>query len=432
MARGQDAPTQGYQIDPQVAKSLSESKAQSENRLVAAMQEAGAAQRQKSAQTASFLQQQQAQQFEAQQQAANLAAQDRRAAEAEAARRDDQKFAKTMAEADQKFQTGRDNLQRAHESAIRDKDWERAQLLRTQMEESNRFALEKTLAAQERQTNALLSMVKGSMQRESATEKAKTVLFQETENFERDKEVHQKIQERTAQKVALDKRMDLPTKGEFRAIPTRGTWELGMHYESEAIPGTAADPMGIFQDQVTQNGSSVNVGHLAPSQIHNLEQQIVEGKVRPGDIRVARSVLDGMIPIVKKKMEEAEKKDYDFWRGKYETLENMKDTLSGLSSSKRQTKTREMETVGSRVSYALGPIDQTSLGGRVSRLKELVGDDYGNIFNEMTKAIEVPKLWGITADMSDFAKKLRTDENAMLSRLYPELGMSPEGLEEIE
>lgn len=432
MARGKDAPiVTGGQLDPYVASSMQQRKAGQENRLLAAMREQGATERSQLAASTQLESQGMQNQATLAAQAAQTEADDRRAAEAERSKREDQKFAKAMHESSQVFQAKQDELQKEHDIAMTQGDRDYAEKIRDKQESLRRFEIEKQIAAQERNTNALLSIIKGSMQRESAKEKAMTVLNQEAEKFDKDKEVYERTKSRVVEKASTDKRLDLPIVGNFKVghIGSFGAMPgVAPPIGKELIPGTQADPMGVLQDELNRHQTKVSIEQMAPKNINQLEDALQEGSVSAEEVRSALSVLEGMKDVLDQKRKDnplrEDESAYDFWNESYQSVIDMRDAVEGLANSQKKVKGSDQETVGSRVQYALGVIRNNSLGGRASRLRELAEGNFIDdaVLDEMTKSIQVPTLWPIDSEMSDYDRELREVENAMLTRLYPELG----------
>ncbi|KKL79133.1 hypothetical protein LCGC14_2017930, partial [marine sediment metagenome] len=193
---------------------------------------------------------------------------------------------------------------------------------------------------------------------------------------------------------------------------------------TEVEPGTQADPMGVLQDQITKLGGNISVEDLASGKINNIETQVQEGNIKTEDINKTLASIEGMIVTIKDKRKSAEKDspDYDFWQDAFLEIEQMRDNLEGLVSSKKKIVGSETETVGSRVQYALGTVHDTSLGGRAARMRDLVDGNFLSVFEEMTKSVQVPKLYDITEDMNKYDVEYRTWFNNYLSSRYPEIG----------
>jgi hypothetical protein len=440
MARGQDAPLRtGGQIDPYVAASMQQGRQLSENRLVSAMQEAGATTRAKRAEAGAT--QRTAMQIQAQQnmQAADLAAQDKRAAEAEKARRDDQKFAITMQESGQAFQAEQAKLQRDYDDAVRNKEWDRADKIYEQIEAARRFDYELDLDAQDRTTNAILSMTKIGFQREQAREKAITTLYKSREDYERDKEIYDTTIQRTVDGFGTDKRIDQPIPGTLEPpkppskLKTIGLSALGMvpekyleetqEYAKKLRTVEYADPLGVMQSQLNRTGSPISIEDLSPINAVSLESDVANNKIQAQDIRNTAAVIEGTLQFLDSRISETPAgKEVSFWKNTKAKVIRMRDTLENLRRSNRKIATNGNETVGVRAKTAFG-ITGTSLGSRISSMKSTLGtEDYGAILDELTKPLTVPSLKPVTTKMSPYERQLREQYNAILLRKYPELG----------
>ena len=435
MPRAKDAPTQvGGEISPYVQTSLQRGKQQAESRLVAAMQEAGATQR--TAMTERGAGERAALQAGTQRagMAAQTATDDKRAAEEERARREDRKFAQTMSEASRDFQAKQAELDRDQQKAIIAGDRKAKNEIEKRREALRRFNIELSMDAAERNTNAMLSIIKGSLKRETSMEKAKTVLEEEATRFGTDKDVYNKTIERVAEAIKNDKRMDLPVgksawqtykkemkpKGVFFGPlePLKGLYRAG-----KALGEETADPMGVLQDQIAKYGGSISVEEMAPANINKIEDQIQNGAIKTEDINKTLGALEGMLEAVKARRTAAEKDsdEFDFWQDTSLDISQMRDALEGLATSKKKVVGSETETVGARVQYALGTINDSSLGGRAARMRDLMGGDFQAVFEEMTKSVPVPKLYDISADMNEYDVEYRTWFNDYLRSRYPEI-----------
>ena len=429
MPRGKDAPAQvGGQIDPYVQQSMQQNKQLAENRLITSMQQAGA--------TARTGMQEQGATERAGTQAATqrmgIAAQqesdDKRAAEDERARREDRKFAQTMSEASQDFQAKQSELDREQQKAIIAGDRKYKNEIEKRREALRRFNIELNMDASERNSNAMLSIIKGSLQRETSMEKAKTVLEEEATRFDKDKDVYNKTRERVTEAVENDKRMDLPVKGEVltKAVPAGPAMGFTAGFTRTPVgikPGTQADPMGVLQDQITKYGGNISVEEMAPGNISRIESQIQEGQIKTEDINKTIGAVEGMLVSVdtKRKAVAKDSEEFDFWQDAYLDMSQMRDSLEGLANSKKKVVGSGNETVGARVQYALGTIHDSSLGGRAARMRDLMGGNFQAVFEEMTKSIQVPKQYPISADMNEYDVEYRTWFNDYLSSRYPEI-----------
>lgn len=422
MPRGKDAPAQvGGEIDPYVQRSIQQSKQLAESRLIASMQEAGAT-------TRAGMQERGATEragIQAGTQRAGMAAQqesdDKRAAEEERARREDRKFAATMAETSRDFQAKQAELDREQQKAIISGDRKYKNEIEKRREALRRFNIELNMDASERNTNAMLSIIKGSLNRETSMEKAKTVLEEEATKFDKDKDVYNKTRESVVEAVEFDKRMDLPARKPrppFRGAAAGMTWAL-----PEESKEKLADPVAVLQDQITKYGGNISVEELAPGTISNVENQIQEGKIKTEDINKTLGALEGMIDAVdlRRRGVARDSDEFDFWQDNHLNISQMRDDLEGLTNSKKKIVGSETQTVGALVQYALGTVNDSSLGGRAARMRDLMGGDFTAVFEEMTKSVQVPKQYPISADMNEYDVEYRTWFNDYLQSRYPDL-----------
>ena len=450
MPRAKDAPADvGGQIDPYVQRSLGQSKQQAQNRLLAATQEAGATRRTARTEAGASMRAGMQAGVQAASQrrseAAQMEQQDKRAAEAEKARREDRKFATTMAEASRDFQAKQALLDRDQQDAIIKGDRKYKDEIEKRREALRRFNIELNMDAAERNSNAMLSIIKGSLQRETSMEKAKTVLEEEAFRFDKDKDVYLKTKEGVTEAVESDKRMDgivprpawdVYTGGKEVGVGTLGLVSplaIGHRFYKEikkVKEEGMADPMGVLQDQITKYGGAISVEEMAPANINKIEDQIQRGEIKTEDINKTLGALEGMMEAVKARRTAANKdsREFDFWQDTHLNMAQMRDSLEGLANSKKKIAGSETETVGARVQYALGTVQDSSLGGRAARMRDLVGGNFEAVFEEMTKSVQVPKLYDISADMNEYDVEYRTWFNDYLKSRYPELEES-EGVE---
>ena len=422
MPRGQEKSVVGGQIDPYVQRSMQQSKQQAQNRLISAMQEKGAAERTAMTERGAGKRASLQAQTQRESTAAQTASDDKRAAEAERARRDDQKFAKTMQEASQEFQTKQAELDRNQQQAILSGDRKYKDEIEKRRESLRRFNIELNMDANERNSNAMLSIIKGSLKKETSMEKAKTILEEEATRFDKDKDVYNKTKEKVTEDVSFDKRMDLPARKPRPAFRGAGA---GMTY---ALPTESkeklADPMGVLQAQIDKYGGNTSIEEMTPANISKIEDQIQKGDIKTEDVNKTLGAIEGMLEAVNTKRTSVDKKseEFDFWHDAHLNIAQMRDSLEGLANSKKKIAGSETETVGARVQYALGTVRDSSLGGRAARMRDLVGGDYQAVFEEMTKSVQVPKLYDISEDMNEYDVEYRTWFNDYLSSRYPEIG----------
>jgi len=444
MARGQDAPTStGGELNPYVQQSLQQSKQIASNRLVSAIQEAGATQR---AQTGAQAQlgaagAQAAGQMKMQ--AAQLEADDKRAAEAEKARRDDRNYNETIMKTQQDFQAKQGELEREHQKAMATDDREYLKEIEAKREALRRVEMAVQARLQEQTINAQLSILKAGKKQLSGREKAKTILDDESKKFDHDKEVYELAKKRVAEDVKMDKRLDYPVSESLRKklseskskalksgltlSPILGVKEyLKARGEMKEVEGVA-NPTGVLQDQLDKHNSKVSVENITPEKIHILETSLQEGKVTPENIRSTLGVLEGMRDVLEEKRNQVSDKDKiskDFWDDSYRDVIRMRDAVEGLQYSQKKITGSEQETVGARVRAALGPIYQSSLGGQAAKWRDMTGMDFDKVFDEMTKPLQVPSLLPVTPGESKYEKEYRESYNNTYINMYPELGTS--------
>ena len=440
MPRGKDAPTQvGGQIDPYVQRSIQQSKQLKESRLVAAMQETGATTRAGIAAgarggggdgTALAV--------ERERSASREAMADKQSAEDERAKREDRKFAQTMQEASREFQAKQAELDREQQKAIIADDRKYKDEIEKRREALRRFNIELSMDAGERSTNAMLSIIKGSLKRETSMEKAKTVLEEEATRFDKDKDVYLKTRERVAEAIENDKRMDgvvpksawdVYTGGKETRVGTLGliaTPLIGHRFYKErqrVKEAGEANPMDVLQDQIAKYGGNISVEEMTPENINKIEDQIQKGDIKTEDINKTLGVLEGMLEAIESRKTAADKdsREFDFWQDTHLNISQMRDSLEGLANSTKKIAGSETETVGARVQYALGTVNNSSLGGRTARMRDLVGGNFTAVFEEMTKSVQVPKLYDISPDMNKYDVEYRGWFNNYLRSRYPDL-----------
>ncbi len=445
MARGKDVPTQvGGQIDPYVQQSTQQGKQLAESRLVSAMQEAGATQRtamqEAEATQRTAMQEAGATNRANMQAAAQAASDDKRTAADIRSKREDRKFSMTMQETSQNFQAKQAQLNRDQQKAIISGNRKAKDEIEKRREALRRFNIELNMDASERNTNATLSIIKGGRKKETVMEKAKTVLEEEATRFDKDKDVYNKTKERVMEAIANDKRMDLPIPGVIKEkVPSKWDIAKDLLIKGPILGGYAGiqksralrkevkegfiDPMGVLQDQITKYGGNISVEEMAPGNINKIEAQIKKDKIKTGDINGTLGVLEGMLEEIttRRTSVDRDSDEFDFWQDTYLNMSQMRDDLEGLVSSEEKIVDSETETVGARVQYALGTVQDSSLGGRAARLRELVSGDFEAIFEEMTKPLQVPKLYDITGNMNKYDVEYRTWFNDYLSSRHPDL-----------
>ena len=428
MPRGKDAPAiTGGQIDPYVATTMQQKKQQTENRLLTAMQEKGATQRAGIAASAQLGAQKMRGEQQLEAQAAQSAADDRRAAEAERGRREDMKFAETMQKATQSFQARQTELRREHELALRAEDYARQDKTEKKQDALRKFRIIQQTADKVRSTNAIMSILKGSEQKESMMEKARTTVDQKNKEFREAKDIYEREITRVRDKMSSDKRMDLPVGGEIIMRGTRVTPSMGFGAGYAQIPtvkpGTTADPMGVLQDQLV----GVSIEDFAPENIHRYMKELQTGKVPAEDIRTNLGAIYEMIDLIAEKKKEnplsKNKVAYDFWNETRIVVTNARDALEGVADNTDKVEGNENLTVGMPVRTALEVINQNSLGGQAEIYREAFGSLDG-VVDSLAKALNPVQLYPTddpTLNEYDIAE--RNTWNAGLIEAYPELNL---------
>ena len=450
MARGKDAPARvGGQIDPYVASTTQQSKQLAGNRLVTAMQEAGASQRAGIASETQLESQRMQGQTQIQMQAARSASDDRRAAEAERGRRDDRQFAEASQKATQAFQARQANLSREHQRAMTEADWGRADKIAEEMRaERSADRVAKMKHAKE-SSNMILSMVTMGMNREERAEKAQTIIQQKTKEFEEAKAIYKKSKKDTVRRALTDKRLDLPIadilkeqletrkkagikrallKGPMGLVTT-GIDLYKSRKEIKSLEGVAdpivADPMGVLQTQLGEYSTNVDVEWLAPSNIHKLEKALQEGTVVSEDIGSTLGVLEGMQEIAADKIAKFKvgSPEYDFWKEYDGSLFEMQESVEGLADNKiDKIKGDDVNTVGSVVEKALGTIHNRSFGGQAEILRRESGLDWPGMLAEMKKSMEPVAIYPLPEGATPAEEKVWETRRREMISVYPELG----------
>lgn len=422
MPRGKDAPIRtGGQIDPYVQQSMMQSKQQQENRLLAAMQEKGAARRTTQQETGAAIRsgmQTGAQAvLERRRQAAEMEMADKRAAEAEIARREDREFTETMAKINREFQAKESELDRAMQKAQFEQNREDKKEIAERQLAWDKFNAMLGEKAQIRDTNVIVSLIKGVKKSAANDEKVKTTMLEQADKFDQDKGKYDQARENVKTNIENDKRMD--------GVVPRSVWE---HYKEKteakgmwisplepfktayeagkAAREETANPMGVLQDQITRQDGKISVEDLTSRNIHKVEEQIINGDIKTEDINATLGALDAMLESVadRKKSVDSKSKEYDFWGDTHIEISQLKRNLIKLEhSTDKKIKGSETETVGKRVSYALRTIRNSSPGNRVSRARAAGGDKGVDVFLEsMAAAIEPYEPIEITEDMDKY------------------------------
>lgn len=406
-------------MDPNVAASIRQGRAQSENRLIAAMQESGATGRtlmQEGGATARTGMQIQGQ---LKMQAAELEAKDRQMAEAEAARRDDNQHSRLMQEERQQFLAEQNRLSQewSRSKEKRDRTHEKKVI---QMGLDNMTLQGMVDAEADRQRNkVILAMATMGQQKLSGQQKLVTAFAEEAEKSEENQRVHEHTLERVKDGALLDKRLDLPIAGERYPATGFGA-KLPAHITPR--PDTAADPMSVLQDQARGHGSKINMGDLRSDRIHLVEKQIAEKNLDVEDVRVAVSALEGMKLALTTKRDEAPKGEFDFWDDHIDTISQMRLNLSQMMYNTSKIGESKVETVGGVVRHALGPIDGISTGSRIAKMKAFGtsnADAAKSYIESLRESIEVPGLLTAPEGASPYLADLVARRNQGRQAAYP-------------
>lgn len=404
MPRAKDAPTRvGGEISPYVQTSLQRGKQQAESRLVAAMQEAGAAGR--TAMTERGATERAGIQAATQRgiAASRLASEDRRAAESEIARRDDQKFTTTMEKIKGELRAKEGELDRAMHLAIAKDNREDKKEIAERQLSFDKFRATLAEKAQIRDTNLMVSILKGTRNREDDKEKRKTTMYGQSDKFEDDKEIYELAKESISESILNDKRMDLPARKPrpaFRGAP------IGITYPAPAEPiENVADPMGVLQDLITKEEGRISVENLSSANIHKIEEQIINEEVKTEDINRVFGAMDAMLEAVAEKRLSVDKKsdEFDFWNDQHINMSQFKRNLTKLEDSTKKIKGSETQTVGKEIIYALRTIRREYLGNRVSRYRAEFGDEnFDALEDELSGPREPYEPMEITPDMNKY------------------------------
>jgi hypothetical protein len=174
--------------------------------------------------------------------------------------------------------------------------------------------------------------------------------------------------------------------------------------------GSAADPMSVLQDQVAIHGSKLNMGDLRPDRIHYVEKQLVDKNLDAEDVRIAVGILDGMKLALESKREEASDTDKDFWDEQVDDVSQMRISVSELMyKTDEKLKGSNIESVGSVVRTALGPIDRISTGSRVAEAMKTYGKTGTEIAREevdrLARAIDIYAPLEIPIDATEYLRK---------------------------
>ncbi|KKN03146.1 hypothetical protein LCGC14_1110590 [marine sediment metagenome] len=427
MPRGQDAPTQGIKIDPYVQQSLLQGKQQANDRLVAAMQQAGAGERQREAGTQKAVSQGMSQAHEQKQMNIQLAAQaemeDKRAATAEAASRADNQFTSDQNDLNRTIQVEQAQLERDLRESLAQDAMDHADKLATQSDELAAIQMELDFNREDRTINAILSSAKGTKNIALLNEKTETQMLKEQEKFTQNQGTYETTKEEILADMEFDKRMDLPIKGE--AITKAVLAGSGMGFTAgftrvrtgEIKPGTQADPMGVLQDMLSRDGGQISVEDLDLSTINNVADQMAEGKIVPEDITTAFATLDSMQETIKDRRGayvDRKSDGFKFWHKHYLNVGRMRTALKSLrNNSKQKIAGSNTETVATRMLYSINVVSGNSLGGRADSYQKLHGGQLKGILDSLTPSMEPYPDLTVSEGISDYGLNWITRINEM-------------------
>lgn len=420
MPRGQDPqPVQGGQLNPYVQQSLQSGKQQAENRLLSATQEAGAMSRARMQEQGATQRTQMGIEAQQQMQAAQMEADDKRSAEAEAARREDQRFQKLMQEEQQAFLAEQSVLERDFQSARQDKQYDREDELLTK--ELDNVTLQSMIDAESsRQRNkVLLAMASMSQKGETAKQRMITSLTEDADVSDRDAEIHDRMKSDVSQAAMMDPRLSKAEEKVVQKQPMQGAW---MPYRP-AKEGSYA--MDVLQDQMRGNGSKVMVGDLMTNESQGLVSKLASGELKRGDVRAAVSTLDGLVDALQQKKDEAvSDMDSKFWQRQLNDTRRMRLNLSKMMYDKTRIEGSETQTVGSVIRDALGPIDGINTGSQIAKLKEMHQTTSASAeayLEELRGAIEVPGMLQAPEGASPYLMNLIERRNQARQSAFPDL-----------
>ena len=422
MPRGKDAPgITGGQIDPYVASTMQQNKQQSENRLLTAMQEKGATERAGITASAQLGAQKMRSDTAIQTQAAQSEADDRRAAEAERGSREDNEYKEAMLKVKMDFDAAEAQLQREYDTAAMEEKWERLDELdkRQDAREVVNNAIKYTQA--ERSTNAVLSMIEMGINKEAAGEKAQTTIQEETKEFEQNKIVYRKTKENVTASAEGDDRLNLPIKGEFRLRGKLVTPRMGFGAGYAQIPvlkpGTAADPMGVLQTQISNEVQNPAISVEALGNPLEIANAIKAGKITAVDIVETIGTLQSVRDVYKIRRDKFKggTEEYKFWNQAYQQTNKFRRDLEKLGDNTDRLEGSETRTVGSEIEGALKFVYDRSFGGQAAILKETYGQDTKAIFNDMRKAMDVKSYFNIPDNATPYEKEMWEAANRSLT-----------------
>jgi hypothetical protein len=391
MARGQDAPTQtGGQIDPYVQQSMAQNKQLASNRLIAAMQEAGATQRTAMSTSAQLQSQQIQQQGEIQQQAAQMEADDRRAAENIAAQREQNALTTTLAESHQRFEAGESTKRLDYERARDAGDDKVAEQRHQEMMAEVRASRDLAAAQAAMEDNRAFSTLASMQNKKTAMEEAISAATQAADEGERRTGLYTKTLERqTNNAMTSFKNLQIEERGKvIISTPQFGVPQLGM-YRPQFTEDNYTGPGSVLQQLIADNGSSLSIGDLTSSTIGGLNDQIRNGKLDAEDVQGAFTALDAAVPAIDKRIEETSGREQMLWKAFRSRVGSMQDNLESLRNKQDKIVGQAAESVGSVTRRALGvKYPAMSFSTRMFDLRNRVGQIDEEAIQSMTVGIE--------------------------------------------
>jgi hypothetical protein len=394
MARAQDAqPVTGGRIDPYAQQSLMQDKQLANNRLVAAMQEGGATQRQSMAGKQQMQQQTLAGQQQMQQTAAQIAAEDRRAAEVERGRREDTAEQKRQFQETQQLTSRLADRQFAFEKAVDERDYEQAERLHKEMRAiqvvADRVSAEQARAAMK----VMVSQFAFASKKELAQEKLLTSVTNMKSNADELKSAFEKDKPRFVENFLADKRFDLyaDPRAKQRMSTIKESLE-GTKLGTAMTERRASDIQAAIQRQAGGNGSSILLGDLTASGFGSLEAKVSSGKVNGKDIRMMYTTLEAAKDAIRSKLADASDRETREWNAELLRVDAYEATLDRLKSSTAKITGDDNRSVGTVARTGLGVVQGSGIPGIMDAISKSSATDEDlvkNIVSEMQKAIEI-------------------------------------------
>ncbi len=400
MPRAKDAPSDvGGQIDPYVQQSMQQNKQLANNRLITAIQDAGATKRtgmQEAGATSRTAMQTGTQRNIA---AARIGAEDRRAAENEVARREDKKYNTFMQQEHRKFQIEQADLERQFQIAQQEEDFKRQDEL-IKIDEANRqFDDILRLEESKNNVNAMVSMGQGVIQKEEYEEKGRTAVDAAIEEFDKQKGVFEAIKKSSVDVFEFDNKMNLPIRG--KAVTESRVAGAPMGFGAGFIrvptgkikPGTQVDPMGALQDEIISRDGKISVEELSSANKHKIIEKIQNEEIKTEDITSTLGVLYAFQENVGERRKGVDRKSDEFklWQKTYIDTTLFINNLEGfIHETNKKIKGSETRTVGSLMGDVLDPIKNRSLGAQGKIYKDAKAGSTDGIMEALRVAVANP------------------------------------------